>query len=114
MNGEIFHSLRESQTLIGGWRRHYNIGRLLSALGQRPPAPEATAPMDQRRTMRRPRTCTAQVGPLQPPLRASQRSGRTNYGCRNTPHADAPVPALSLLFLLPIRAIGVMSGRRAF
>ena len=29
------------------WRRHYNTVRPHSALGHRPPAPEATIPMDQ-------------------------------------------------------------------
>ena len=37
----IFHSLREAQVLIEAWRRHYNAVRPHSALGYRPPAPEA-------------------------------------------------------------------------
>jgi transposase InsO family protein len=38
---EVFHSLREAQVLIEAWRRHYNGVRPHSALGYRPPAPEA-------------------------------------------------------------------------
>ena len=47
LNGEIFYSLREAKVLIERWRRHYNTVRPHSALGYRPPAPEAvmaTAP----------------------------------------------------------------------
>jgi len=32
------------QALVGRWRRHYNTVRPHSALGYRPPAPEATQP----------------------------------------------------------------------
>jgi putative transposase len=39
--GEIFYSLREAEVLIEAWRRHYNTVRPHSALGYRPPAPEA-------------------------------------------------------------------------
>ena len=38
---EIFHSLPEAQVLIEAWRRHYDAVRPHSALGYRPPAPEA-------------------------------------------------------------------------
>jgi transposase InsO family protein len=41
LNGEIFYTLREAQVLIEAWRRHYNTVRPHSALGYRPPAPEA-------------------------------------------------------------------------
>ncbi len=41
MNGEIFYTLREAQVLIEAWRQHYNTIRPHSALGYRPPAPEA-------------------------------------------------------------------------
>ncbi|MGQ3290540.1 IS3 family transposase [Sphingopyxis sp.] len=41
LNGEIFYSLAEAQILIEAWRRHYNTVRPHSALGYRPPAPEA-------------------------------------------------------------------------
>lgn len=44
LNGEIFYSLREAQILIEAWRRHYNTVRPHSALGYRPPSPEAIAP----------------------------------------------------------------------
>ena len=35
-------ALREAETLIAAWRRHYNTVRPHSALGYHPPAPEAT------------------------------------------------------------------------
>jgi putative transposase len=41
LNGEIFYSLKKAQVLIEQWRRHYNTIRPHSALGYRPPAPEA-------------------------------------------------------------------------
>ena len=44
-------SLREAQILIEDWRKHYNTKRPHSALGYRPPAPEAIVLMDQRQTM---------------------------------------------------------------
>jgi transposase InsO family protein len=42
LNGEVFYTLREAQILIEEWRKHYNTKRPHSALGYRPPAPEAT------------------------------------------------------------------------
>ena len=51
LNGEIFYSLREAQIIIEEWRRHYNTKRPHSALGYRPPAPEAIISMDQRPIM---------------------------------------------------------------
>ena len=51
LNGEIFYSLREAQIIIERWRNHYNTKRPHSALGYRPPAPEAIVPMDQRLIM---------------------------------------------------------------
>ncbi len=41
LNGEIFMTLLEAKTLIENWRREYNEIRPHSALGYRPPAPEA-------------------------------------------------------------------------
>jgi len=41
LNREIFYTLREAKVLIERWRRHYNTVRPHSALGYRPPAPEA-------------------------------------------------------------------------
>ncbi len=38
---EIFYSLKEAKILIEQWRHHYNTIRPHSALGYRPPAPEA-------------------------------------------------------------------------
>jgi transposase InsO family protein len=44
LDREIFYSLREAEVLIERWRRHYNTFRPHSALGYRPPAPEAGLP----------------------------------------------------------------------
>jgi len=41
LDREIFYTLREAQVLIECWRQHYNRLRPHSALGYRPPAPEA-------------------------------------------------------------------------
>ena len=41
LNGEIFYTLKEAQILIEQWRIHYNTIRPHSALGYKPPAPEA-------------------------------------------------------------------------
>jgi transposase InsO family protein len=41
LDREIFYSLQEAEVLIGAWRVHYNTRRPHSALGYRPPAPEA-------------------------------------------------------------------------
>ncbi len=41
LDGEIFYALKEAKVLIEQWRRHYNTVRLRSALGYRPPAPQA-------------------------------------------------------------------------
>jgi hypothetical protein len=43
LDREIFFTLREAQVLIERWRQHYNGVRPHSALGYRPPAPEAIA-----------------------------------------------------------------------
>ena len=44
LNGEIFDTLLEAQVLVERWRKHYNGVRSHSALGYRPPAPEAVMP----------------------------------------------------------------------
>ncbi len=44
LNREIFYSLIEAQVLIERWRSLYNHVRPHSALGYRPPAPEAIDP----------------------------------------------------------------------
>ena len=41
LNREIFTTLEEAKVLIEQWRREYNHVRPHSALGYRPPAPEA-------------------------------------------------------------------------
>ncbi len=43
LNGEIFYTVAEARVLIERWREHYNQVRPHSALGYRPPAPEAIA-----------------------------------------------------------------------
>lgn len=48
LNGEIFYSLKEAKVLIERWRRYYNEVRPHSALGYRPPAPEARTPRSKR------------------------------------------------------------------
>jgi putative transposase len=47
LNGEIFYSLKEAQTMIENWRIHYNTVRPHSSLNYRPPAPQTihTAPI---------------------------------------------------------------------
>ena len=62
--GEIFYSLREAQIIIESGRKHYNTKRPHSALGYRPPAPEAIAPMDQRPIMHQLSNWTTQMGLL--------------------------------------------------
>jgi transposase InsO family protein len=45
LNPEIFDTLLEAQVLVERWRRHYDVVvRPHSALGYRPPAPEAVPP----------------------------------------------------------------------
>jgi putative transposase len=58
LDREIFYSLREAEVLIERWRRHYNTVRPHSALGYRPPAPEAVLPWP--------------AGPAYAPLRQGQ------------------------------------------
>ena len=41
LNREIFYTLQEAKILIEHWRREYNQVRPHSALGYKPPAPEA-------------------------------------------------------------------------
>ena len=44
LDREIFYTLPEAQILIERWRRQYNTVRPHSALGYRPPTPEAVMP----------------------------------------------------------------------
>ena len=46
LNGEIFYTLKEAQTVIERWRRRYNTVRPHSALRYRPPAHEAVISLD--------------------------------------------------------------------
>jgi len=41
LNREIFYTMTEAEVLLERWRIHYNTKRPHSALGYRPPAPEA-------------------------------------------------------------------------
>jgi len=45
LNMELFTTLIEARVLIEEWRREYNHVRPHSALGYRPPAPEAIIPV---------------------------------------------------------------------
>ncbi len=45
LNGEIFYGLKEAEIVIEQWRKHYNTIRPHSALGYRPPAPQAFYPI---------------------------------------------------------------------
>ena len=51
---ELFHTPREAQVLIERWRWHYNHVRPHSALGYRPPAPEAVLAGAGSASLRRP------------------------------------------------------------
>ena len=44
LDRKIFDTLTEAKILIERWRRQYNTVRPHSALGYRPPAPEAISP----------------------------------------------------------------------
>ena len=44
LNCEIFYTLKEAKILIEQWRKHYNTVRPHSALGYKPPTPEAILP----------------------------------------------------------------------
>ena len=46
LNGEIFDTLQEARVIIGQWRHEYNTIRPHSALGYKPPAPEAKEPLN--------------------------------------------------------------------
>jgi putative transposase len=62
LHGEIFYSLKEAQTVIEMWRRHYNTARPHSALGYRPPAPE-TVPWPAPASLRGARVATPTMVP---------------------------------------------------
>jgi len=47
LNGEVFYTLKEARIIIEQRRRHYNTKRPHSALGYRPPTPEAIIPIDR-------------------------------------------------------------------
>jgi len=50
LNMEIFTTLKEAQVLIEQWRTFYNTERPHSALGYRPPAPQAVLPLTNNTT----------------------------------------------------------------
>jgi len=62
LNGEIFDTMAEAKVLLERWRQEYNHFRPHSALGYRPPAPEAVMPLA--------------VGYGAPPLRPQQQGVR--------------------------------------
>jgi len=65
LDGEIFYTLREAKILIERWRVHYNRVRPHSALGYRPPAPEATLPVGACvATLRRPQQAGTEMDGL--------------------------------------------------
>ena len=65
LDGEIFYTLREAKILIERWRVHYNHVRPHSALGYRPPAPEATLPVGACvATLRRPQQAGTEMDGL--------------------------------------------------
>src|SRR5690349_553523 len=39
LDGEIFYTSREAQSIIENWRRHYNTNKPHASLGYKPPAP---------------------------------------------------------------------------
>jgi len=63
VNGEIFYTLRDAQVLIEQWRQHYNRVRPHSALGYRPPAPEAQRPAAMQITLSKQVTRYEEIGP---------------------------------------------------
>jgi transposase InsO family protein len=44
LDRELFYNVKEAQVVIEKWRQHYNTKRPHSALGYKPPAPEAIQP----------------------------------------------------------------------
>jgi len=58
---EVFDTLLEAKVLVARWRRHYNAVRPHSALGYRPPAPEAIHPWHQERAGYDPKTAAPQA-----------------------------------------------------
>ena len=64
LNGGVFYSLTEAEVIIENWRKHDNIKRAHSALGFRPPAPEASVPTHERPIMHQLSKWATQVGLL--------------------------------------------------
>ena len=50
LDREIFDTVLEARVLLTDWKREYNAVRPHSALGYRPPAPEAVVPLPLGRT----------------------------------------------------------------
>ena len=65
LDREAFDTLLEAKVLIERWRQHYNTVRHHSALGYRPPAPEALQP------------CVAATATPPQPHRAGLLEGKT-------------------------------------
>lgn len=68
LDREIFYTLTEAKVLIERWRNHYNHVRPHSALGYRPPAPEAIDIEPRRATLR------SAMASLRPPLGDEKRA----------------------------------------
>ena len=67
LNGELFYTLREAKVILERWRKHYNHERPHSALGYRPPAPEAFHPRGADSATLRPPLWTLTRAPLAQP-----------------------------------------------
>ena len=52
LNREFFDNLHEAKVLLARWVRQYNTKRPHSALGYRPPAPEATLWAGKKKTLK--------------------------------------------------------------
>ena len=72
LDREIFYTLLEAKILVERWRYHYNTERPHSALGYRPPAPEAIEIESARRAALRDLGTT-----LRPPLAENVTVGLT-------------------------------------
>lgn len=58
LNREIFYALAEANVLVERWRLEYNWVRQHSALGDRPPEPEALLPLPPGSALLRPAATT--------------------------------------------------------
>lgn len=61
LNGELFDTLLEADTIIKQWRHEYNTIRPHSSLGYRPPAPEAIEPRTFRSSLALSKLCFGSI-----------------------------------------------------